>query len=625
MQAFNDLAVLAAEIAYRTCGAEAIVRLRPSRPPQFCETSGPFVGRGARQVALNNEIGKPTIATTYFYWYDCIGAPGFLENPDAVPGMYGRSALTHSPKDTEHFTYRNVGLHERELADMATAGVDIVLPVYFGSPLSAPETQRSELEERLNGPSWFSDWALRRVVEARDSLLAQSRTAPAIGMFYDTSSAFNNASGWHLDVREDAGRRWIFETWRNFFSQVPRRHWACIDGRPVVFVYHPAFIRWPPQDMYDRLSDQFEEEFSVRPFVVTAAEQDAVQINDNDALHHSIELIEAGRSFDALSELLASDEVFAKSGGSNSKFSTYVHRKLFGSATSPEEIAGFAKHCTKIGHPDAARVLVRSLRGASGVMAYMAKRWLRLPSPMDDILRHTIVTHAAHAALAADDIMVGYLELLASSACYEASGGTDPYFIDFLDRQTSQVFSQRGKRQAELEALRNSGRRAFVQSKLQSRTHVQGIVSHWFWWYLGRFFAGSGDTEFYWSGAIEPMFHAVPSIGPGYDQSALRTRAPLIASRDDGRRYSAVWENLLSMSPRPWLMHLETWNEFFEGTDICETSEFGRKYIDMTRYFSDRFHCKVPWDRSEITEPDIHQLSPVIRGVQQISLDFRRR
>jgi len=34
---------------------------------------------------------------------------------------------------------------------------------------------------------------------------------------------------------------------------------------------------------------------------------------------------------------------------------------------------------------------------------------------------------------------------------------------------------------------------------------------------------------------------------------------------------------------------IETWSEFHEGTEICETKEYGRQYIELTRKYSDMF------------------------------------
>ncbi len=107
-----------------------------------------------------------------------------------------------------------------------------------------------------------------------------------------------------------------------------------------------------------------------------------------------------------------------------------------------------------------------------------------------------------------------------------------------------------------------------------------------------RGWPGAADSEYQWGGALNPQILDTAGIGPGYDHSAVPGRTPLIRKRDGGRFYRYGWEKLLDMEPteRPWLVHVETWNEFHEGTEICETKEYGRQYIQLTRRFADIFH-----------------------------------
>ena len=37
---------------------------------------------------------------------------------------------------------------------------------------------------------------------------------------------------------------------------------------------------------------------------------------------------------------------------------------------------------------------------------------------------------------------------------------------------------------------------------------------------------------------------------------------------------------------------VETWNEFHEGTDVAESQEYGRQYIEMTREYAERFKAE---------------------------------
>lgn len=119
-----------------------------------------------------------------------------------------------------------------------------------------------------------------------------------------------------------------------------------------------------------------------------------------------------------------------------------------------------------------------------------------------------------------------------------------------------------------------------------------------------RGWPGDADSQYQWGGAINPQILDTAGIGPGYDHSAVPGRTPLVRNRDGGRFYRYGWQKLLDVAPgqRPWLVHVETWNELHEGTEICETKEYGRQYIELTRRFADVFHARknlAPGDRLE--------------------------
>ena len=104
---------------------------------------------------------------------------------------------------------------------------------------------------------------------------------------------------------------------------------------------------------------------------------------------------------------------------------------------------------------------------------------------------------------------------------------------------------------------------------------------------------GDADSRYMWGGAIRPQYLETAAFGPGYDHSAVPGRTPLVRDREEGQFYRRNWETFLSLptTRRAWLVHLETWNEFHEGTDICESREYGRQYIDLTRHYADLFHA----------------------------------
>lgn len=187
------------------------------------DAPGPHLGQMAtdQEQADGFPSGEPLVATTYFYWYD-------IETKAHIVNHDGSDALTDHPPTMEGFSYKNVGWHASELLDMIQAGIDVVLPVYWGNPAGGCE---------------FSDAGLPPLIEARRQWLALGKNPPKIGLFYDTSTLQHNAGRYHVDLTKEAGRLWFYGTIRNFFSQIPPEHRATIDGRPLVFLYASAFAK----------------------------------------------------------------------------------------------------------------------------------------------------------------------------------------------------------------------------------------------------------------------------------------------------------------------------------------------------------------------------------------------
>ncbi|MBN2473452.1 MAG: DUF5010 domain-containing protein [Pirellulales bacterium] len=339
-----------------TFGADLPADFQLSPPPGALERAG--------ADAPTFAAGAPLVATSYFYWYDA-------ETKFHVVDPDGTDALTDHPPTLDGFSYNNADWHAQQLADMAAAGIDVALPVYWGVPY---------VEK-----TW-SDEGLPPMVAARERLLRQGKQAPRLGMFYDTSTLQYNSRNYRVDLTTPAGRLWFYGTIRNFFSLIPARHRACIDGKPLVLLYSAHFAKQVDAELIPAVRRMFRDDF-----------------------------------------------------------------------------------------------------------------------------------------------------------------GTDLYVVKMRD------------------------------------------------------WPGEADSEYQWGGAIAPQIHDTAAIGPGYDHSAVPGRAPLVRPRDDGRFYQFGWTRLLAMDParRPWLLHLETWNELHEGTDICETVEYGRKYIELTRRYARKFHDRRRIDPAE--------------------------
>lgn len=225
---------------------------QPARP--IPPAIGPHVDLKPGDFAQARRFGPgdKIVMTHYFYWYD---APSRAHVVDGD----GSDALTTHPPTLEGFSYRNVAWHKQQLKDMVAAGIDVVLPVFWGTP--ADHTPGS--------PMFWSFEGLPPFVKALDELKAEGIEPPAVGLFYDTSTLEANAWGYHADLTTDHGREWFVATIRDFFSMIPPRHWALLDGRPIVDLYAAAFAKAHDQSCIDRLKAEFPKRFGgLVPYVI---------------------------------------------------------------------------------------------------------------------------------------------------------------------------------------------------------------------------------------------------------------------------------------------------------------------------------------------------------------------
>lgn len=362
----------------RALGAEQI------NPPL-----GPYVNPSAAELARATRFGTndPVVLTTYFYWYD-VFTGAHIRDPD------GSDALTDHPPTLTGFSYKLAAWHREQLEDMIAAGIDVLLPVYWGEP-----SQRIPGKPALEQPWSFA--GLVRLVEARQALLDAGQKPPAIGMFYDTSTLQYNAAGRRIDLTTDDGRRWFYESIRDFFSLIPARHWATIEGRPIIFLYSADFAAGVDRTWADYVRQEFARDFSgVTPYLVKEV-------------------------------------------------------------SWPGEVSGHAP----------------------------------------------------------------------------------------------------------------------------------------------------ADNTYAWGGALGLKNPGVASLGPGYDHSAVPGREPLIVPRENGAFFERQWTRLLSQRAPSRLVHIETWNEYHEGTDIAASREYGRQYIELNRKFADLFKAGVKLPRPRGPYSDFKEVS----------------
>jgi hypothetical protein len=101
------------------------------------------------------------------------------------------------------------------------------------------------------------------------------------------------------------------------------------------------------------------------------------------------------------------------------------------------------------------------------------------------------------------------------------------------------------------------------------------------------------DDFYSWGAAINGYREEggnIAQIGPGYDERQLdgsADRVGRVTHRSQGSFYRRSWEEAIAAGKR--FIAIETWNEFHEASDIAESAEYGRQYIELTREYADRF------------------------------------
>ncbi|HEV2123543.1 MAG TPA: DUF5010 domain-containing protein [Chloroflexota bacterium] len=144
-------------------------------------------------------------------------------------------------------TWRSTAWHKKELTDMAYAGINVVLPVYWG--FDRPD----------DAWSWLG---LNVLAQAWHELRSEGIEPPQIGMFFDTAIVGGR------DLTTTEGKEWFYANVQDFFSRIPRDQWALINGRPVIFLFTSDFTAAVNQSTFDHVYDRFAAEYGVRPYIV---------------------------------------------------------------------------------------------------------------------------------------------------------------------------------------------------------------------------------------------------------------------------------------------------------------------------------------------------------------------
>ena len=214
--------------------ADASENVADESPPEAAPESPPKAAAAATPTPVS--LTRPLVLTYYFYWYDA-----------ATGGHLQESTLKHHPPQTPAAAWHSVAWHRKELADMAAAGIDVVLPVFWGS---------GSAEDR-----WSTE-GLAVLATAWDQLRAEGVNPPKIGLFFDTTIIDQR------NLTTGAGKAWFYQNFAEFFRRVPSRMWAAAAQGPIIFLFISNWTAAVDQTTFDYVYEHFTADFGVRPYMV---------------------------------------------------------------------------------------------------------------------------------------------------------------------------------------------------------------------------------------------------------------------------------------------------------------------------------------------------------------------
>jgi hypothetical protein len=211
---------------------------------------GPYLSsNGADFSAMQSFGANQNLVTTYFfYWFDA----AFLSQQ-----ARGFSVFPYHPVDQTTMSFTDAAWYHKQFSDMASAGVDFVLPDYWGEP--GQYNRRVAPAPELN---LFSTQGIPAMIDALQQLDAEGHPLK-IGLFLDTTILNDE------DLTTDRGKQIFYASIRDYYSRIPPKLWAAIGGQPVVWLYDAQRVGAFDQSTFDYVYTQFAQDFGgLRPYIV---------------------------------------------------------------------------------------------------------------------------------------------------------------------------------------------------------------------------------------------------------------------------------------------------------------------------------------------------------------------
>jgi len=203
-----------------------------------------------------------------------------ITNADGSPALVDFPIKNAGP----WFSYDRVQWHKEELADMVSAGINIVLPCYMGDAKSY---------------AGYAAKGLDCMVSALTELKHEGKPYPMVGMFFDADS-MTAAYGKKPDMKSDEAKHTFYGMIKSFFDRIPAEYRAVAQaekpnaGEPsaIIFLYANAdeLSGFDPS-VISYCNDHFKNDFGC-PLVWISQTDLALKV----------------KSFDAATELAAAED-----------------------------------------------------------------------------------------------------------------------------------------------------------------------------------------------------------------------------------------------------------------------------------------------------------------------------
>jgi hypothetical protein len=250
-QVGTRIAIAAATLATVTCLLATNSSAIAQEAPDYLSWAhpGPYLTSMGADFTLDSfGPNQPLVTTYFFYWFD---AP-FLSQQSR-----GFSVYAYHPTDEATMSFLDPNWYHKQFSDMLSAGVDFVLPDYWGEPGQYDKRVAPAPELNL-----FATQGLPPMIAGLQQLDQEGHPLK-IGLFLDTTILNNE------DLTSDRGKQIFYASIRDYYSQIPPHLWAAVGGQPLIWLYDAQKVAAFDRSTFDYVYDRFGQDFGgLRPYIV---------------------------------------------------------------------------------------------------------------------------------------------------------------------------------------------------------------------------------------------------------------------------------------------------------------------------------------------------------------------